>query len=276
MSYSACGIPYWVGGDVDSDDRLVAPHRGAAPRARHRPADAARGHRARPRPPRGHGARPRRRLDVPARLRPARDRHRRRAAPARRARAPTPTASTACRRWTTASACSTRWPARPRRAVVVGGGYIGIEMAEALVSRGLAVTVVDRPAEPMTTLDPDMGRLVHEAMEGMGIDVRTVGDVAALRGRRRRSRAGGRRRRRDVRRRPRRARHRRAPRTPRWPRAAGLPLGDGGGLRDRPADARRRQRRRLGRRRLRRDARPGLAAAASTSRWAPTRTSTAA
>src|SRR5918998_3251993 len=38
---------------------------------------------------------------------------------------------------------------RPRRAVVVGGGYIGIEMAEAMVRRGLAVTLVDRAAEPM-------------------------------------------------------------------------------------------------------------------------------
>jgi NADPH-dependent 2,4-dienoyl-CoA reductase/sulfur reductase-like enzyme len=62
---------------------------------------------------------------------------------------------------------------RPRRAVVVGGGYIGIEMAEAMVNRGLDVTVVTRSAEPMATLDPDMGGLVHAAMESMGIDVRT-------------------------------------------------------------------------------------------------------
>jgi NADPH-dependent 2,4-dienoyl-CoA reductase/sulfur reductase-like enzyme len=57
--------------------------------------------------------------------------------------------------------------------VVVGGGYIGVEMAEALVRRGVAVTVVDQAAEPMTTLDPDMGAAVHRAMEGIGIDVRT-------------------------------------------------------------------------------------------------------
>src|SRR5918998_952311 len=38
---------------------------------------------------------------------------------------------------------------QPRRAIVVGGGYIGIEMAEAMVRRGLAVTLVDRAAEPM-------------------------------------------------------------------------------------------------------------------------------
>src|SRR6185437_7379464 len=49
----------------------------------------------------------------------------------------------------------------PRQAVVVGGGYIGLEMAEAMVRRGLAVTVVDQAPEPMPTLDPDMGALVR-------------------------------------------------------------------------------------------------------------------
>jgi NADPH-dependent 2,4-dienoyl-CoA reductase/sulfur reductase-like enzyme len=65
----------------------------------------------------------------------------------------------------------------PKRVIVVGSGYIGIEMAEAMANRGLSVTVVDQAQEPMTTLDPDMGRLVHEAMEGMGIDVRTESQV---------------------------------------------------------------------------------------------------
>ena len=68
--------------------------------------------------------------------------------------------------------------AQPRRAVVVGGGYIGVEMAEALVRRGVAVTVVDQAAQPMTTLDPDMGAAVHRAMEDIGIDVRT--DTAVI------------------------------------------------------------------------------------------------
>ncbi|MGH8938768.1 MAG: FAD-dependent oxidoreductase, partial [Actinomycetes bacterium] len=65
----------------------------------------------------------------------------------------------------------------PRRAVVVGAGYIGGEMAEAMLRHGLDVTVVDQAPEPMTTLDPDMGRLVHDAMEGMGIDVRVATPV---------------------------------------------------------------------------------------------------
>ena len=79
---------------------------------------------------------------------------------------------------------------RTRRAVIVGGGYIGIEMAEAMVVRGLDVTLIDRAAEPMSTLDPDLGSQVHAAMEAMGIDVETgtpveafeVGADAAVRG----------------------------------------------------------------------------------------------
>ncbi|MER8070924.1 FAD-dependent oxidoreductase [Streptomyces sp. NPDC094034] len=59
------------------------------------------------------------------------------------------------------------------RAVVVGAGYIGVEMAEALLKRGYQVTVVHNGDQPMATLDPDMGRLVHEAMDGLGIT--TVG-----------------------------------------------------------------------------------------------------
>jgi NADPH-dependent 2,4-dienoyl-CoA reductase/sulfur reductase-like enzyme len=58
-----------------------------------------------------------------------------------------------------------------RRAVVVGGGYIGVELAEALHRHGLAVTVVDQLPEPMSALDPDMGCVVREAMEKMGIAV---------------------------------------------------------------------------------------------------------
>ncbi|MEU2872258.1 FAD-dependent oxidoreductase [Streptomyces olivoreticuli] len=67
-----------------------------------------------------------------------------------------------------------------RRAVVIGAGYIGVEMAEALVRRGFQVTVVDRSAQPMTTLDPDMGALVHEAMCGMGVEVVTEAEVTGI------------------------------------------------------------------------------------------------
>ena len=58
----------------------------------------------------------------------------------------------------------------PRRAVVVGGGYVGLEMAEALVRRGLEVSLVDRTEQPMaSTLDLDMGDLVADALRAVGV-----------------------------------------------------------------------------------------------------------
>ncbi|MCX2970069.1 MULTISPECIES: FAD-dependent oxidoreductase [Streptomyces] len=69
----------------------------------------------------------------------------------------------------------------PRRAVVIGAGYIGVEMSEALVRRGYEVTVLDQAEQPMTTLDPDMGALVHEAMDALGIRTLTGTAVTAIR-----------------------------------------------------------------------------------------------
>jgi NADPH-dependent 2,4-dienoyl-CoA reductase/sulfur reductase-like enzyme len=57
----------------------------------------------------------------------------------------------------------------PKRGVVVGGGYIGLEMAEALIRRGLEVSLVELADEVMNTLDPDMGRLVSEALMNVGV-----------------------------------------------------------------------------------------------------------
>ncbi|MFF8957489.1 FAD-dependent oxidoreductase [Streptomyces sp. NPDC014894] len=67
------------------------------------------------------------------------------------------------------------------RAVVVGAGYIGVEMAEALLNRGFAVTVLNRGEQPMATLDPDMGRLVHSAMDGLGITTVNGAEVTEVR-----------------------------------------------------------------------------------------------
>lgn len=67
-----------------------------------------------------------------------------------------------------------------RHAVVVGGGYIGVELAESMVRRGLSVTLLERAQEPMTTLDPDMGALVREAMSGLGIAVHTGTTVEGI------------------------------------------------------------------------------------------------
>jgi NADPH-dependent 2,4-dienoyl-CoA reductase/sulfur reductase-like enzyme len=58
---------------------------------------------------------------------------------------------------------------QPKTAVVIGGGYIGLEMAEALIMRGLDVSLVDRGVQVMNTLDPDMGSLVSDALVESGV-----------------------------------------------------------------------------------------------------------
>ncbi|MDO0937413.1 FAD-dependent oxidoreductase [Streptomyces sp. DG2A-72] len=175
-SYSACGIPYWVGGDVSDRDQLIA------------------------RTPEEHRARG---IDLRLRTEATEidvDRQRVRARDV----------DSGAESWTSYDKLVIATGARPirpdmpgadapgvhgvqtlddgqtlidtlartrgRHAVVVGAGYIGVEMAEALINRGYEVTVVNRGSEPMSTLDPDMGRLVHEAMEGLGITM--VNDAA--------------------------------------------------------------------------------------------------
>lgn len=56
-----------------------------------------------------------------------------------------------------------------QHAVVVGAGYIGIEMAEAMSARGLRTAVVDLATTPMSTLDADMGERIAQAMADLGI-----------------------------------------------------------------------------------------------------------
>ncbi|MFI1814257.1 FAD-dependent oxidoreductase [Streptomyces sp. NPDC020422] len=174
-SYSACGIPYWVGGDVDGRDELIA------------------------RSPEEHRAR-----EIGLRMRTEvteidvdRQRVRSRdlesgteewtgfdklviATGARPLRPPLPGIDAPGVHGVQTlddgqALLDSLGRARDRRAVVVGAGYIGVEMAEALLGRGFEVTVLNRGEQPMATLDPDMGRLVHEAMDGLGIT--TVGSA---------------------------------------------------------------------------------------------------
>ncbi|HEX4776160.1 MAG TPA: FAD-dependent oxidoreductase [Acidimicrobiia bacterium] len=69
---------------------------------------------------------------------------------------------------------------QPAHAVVVGGGYIGLEVAEALVTRGAHVTVIEAGEQPMSTLDPDIATRVADAMRAIGIDVRLGTPVDAF------------------------------------------------------------------------------------------------
>ncbi len=58
-----------------------------------------------------------------------------------------------------------------KRAVIVGGGYIGIEMAEALVTRGLKVSMIDMLPQVMGTMDSDMAGLVADALKAAGVEL---------------------------------------------------------------------------------------------------------
>ncbi len=65
-----------------------------------------------------------------------------------------------------------------RSAVVVGGGFIGLEMAENLAHRGLSVTVVEMLNQVMPPLDPEMARPIQEHLEAHGIRM-ALGDGVA-------------------------------------------------------------------------------------------------
>ncbi len=58
-----------------------------------------------------------------------------------------------------------------RNAVVVGGGYIGLEMAEQLKRRGLAVTVVEALPQVMAALDPEMASWLHQELRANGVEL---------------------------------------------------------------------------------------------------------
>ena len=60
---------------------------------------------------------------------------------------------------------------KPAKAVVVGGGYIGIEMVEAFLSRSMDVTLIDMAPQLMATLDKDMAELILEYMTEQKVKV---------------------------------------------------------------------------------------------------------
>lgn len=66
------------------------------------------------------------------------------------------------------------------RATIVGAGYIGLEMAEALRHRELDVTLVERLPEVMATVDPEIGALVRSTLERHGVRVLVDTAVSAI------------------------------------------------------------------------------------------------
>ena len=71
--------------------------------------------------------------------------------------------------------------AAPASAIIVGAGYIGLEMADALTVRGLQVTQMEQVPEVLPTVDPQLGALVHAELAGRGVEVLTGTTVQAIR-----------------------------------------------------------------------------------------------
>jgi NADPH-dependent 2,4-dienoyl-CoA reductase/sulfur reductase-like enzyme len=186
-SYSACGEPYYVAGIVDSIERLVArtperfAHMGIDLRTRHeveaidldrrlvRVADLEGGSRF---------EMPWDQLMVSTGAHPLR--------PASIAGIDLP-GVLALRTLEDAVTLRAMTEHEAERVVVVGAGYIGLEMAEALAGRGAHVTIVTLgPHVLEKTLDPEMGRIVDDAVRDAGVELltdttvdRIVGDVKA-------------------------------------------------------------------------------------------------
>ncbi len=71
---------------------------------------------------------------------------------------------------------------RPRAAAIVGAGYIGLEMADALVARGLRVTLVERSGRLFGAVDDEISAVVETELERHGVAVLKGSAVAAILG----------------------------------------------------------------------------------------------
>lgn len=67
---------------------------------------------------------------------------------------------------------------KPKHAVVVGGGFIGLEMAENLRMRGIGVAVVEMAPQVMAPLDYSMAAIVHQHLAAKEVDLRLADGVA--------------------------------------------------------------------------------------------------
>jgi NADPH-dependent 2,4-dienoyl-CoA reductase/sulfur reductase-like enzyme len=179
-SYSACGIPYWISGAVDAEERLVSrtpeQHRRNGIDVRTRTEvvaidPAARTVRARDLDGGGEYDEPFDDLvyatgSVP--LRPP---------------VPGIDAAGVYGVQTLDDGAALRRAldsGRVETVVIVGGGYIGLEIAEACRVRGLDVTVVDRSPTPVGMFDPDIGGFIADAVRGLGIDLVLSDGVAEI------------------------------------------------------------------------------------------------
>ncbi|WP_231509457.1 FAD-dependent oxidoreductase [Nocardia sp. NRRL WC-3656] len=68
----------------------------------------------------------------------------------------------------------------PRHAIIIGAGYIGLEMAEGLTARGITVTQIEALPEVLPTVDRELGALVHAELENHGVEVVTGASITAV------------------------------------------------------------------------------------------------
>ena len=68
----------------------------------------------------------------------------------------------------------------PSSAVIIGGGFIGLEISENLRHRGIATTVVEAAPQVLAPLDPEMAQLVSEELERHGVEVILGSSVVAI------------------------------------------------------------------------------------------------
>lgn len=69
---------------------------------------------------------------------------------------------------------------KPRRAAVIGGGYIGVEVAENLHKSGLEVTIIEKANQVIASIDCDMAAQVHRHIEKMGVRLLLESTVHAI------------------------------------------------------------------------------------------------
>ncbi len=185
-SYSACGIPYWMAGDVDDGDALVAR---TAAEHRERGVDLRMRHEAVA-------------LDLDARTAEVRDHENgrtlafgfdevmiatgaeaqlpdwaRSAGPG----SPPPQGVLPVKTLDDGAAWQSLLAGDPDSALVVGGGYIGVEAAEAFARRGVRTTLVTRGDQPMSSsLVPELGSEITRGLRDLGVEVVTGTEVCGL------------------------------------------------------------------------------------------------
>ncbi len=165
-SYSACGIPYWVGGTVDSADALVVR---TPEQHRHNGIDVRMDSEVTAIDPVAHTVLVRG-VDEPL----AYDRLVI-ATGAEPIRPDLPGIDGAgiygAQTLPEGQALIDGMSESPRRVVIVGSGYIGLEIAEACVQRGFTTTVIQRGATPMSMVEPELGAVIAARMRGHGIEL---------------------------------------------------------------------------------------------------------